>query len=74
MLARRVDEETWVSISTELALPMGIGVDEGNTITHMVEGGNAHADGMLQVDDHVISVDGVDVRDGLCQLPQARDP
>ena len=53
---RRSPKGVVLSISTELALPMGIGVDEGNTITHMVEGGNAHADGMLQVDDRVISV------------------
>ena len=53
-----VDEEDlrWVQYTITLPLPMGIGVDEGNTITHMVEGGNAHADGMLQVDDHVLSV------------------
>ena len=44
MLARREEEEIWVSISVELPLPMGVGVDADNVITHVVNGGHAAAD------------------------------
>ena len=61
------------SITTELTLPMGLGLDKANRISQIADGSNAAVDGVLRVGDYVVSFDGEDVRNGKKTVPEALD-
>ena len=61
------------TVTTELSLPMGLGLDVAGRITEIHEGSSAAADGALRVGDRVVSFDGVDMRDGKASISDALD-
>ena len=61
----------WVSKTAELPLPMGLGLDADNVVSELKESGSAI--GTFYVGDHVVEVDGVNVRQGSMTVLEALD-